>query len=46
MLIMIIMMNAGRSPALYTRGKYGTGHAACPYFEDARTWAYARVPAI
>ena len=29
--------NAGRSPALYTCGKYGAGHAACPYFEDART---------
>ena len=29
--------NAGRSPALYTCRKYGAGHAACPYFEDART---------
>ena len=46
--------NAGRSPALYTCGKYGTGHAAHPYFEGprmrvageawlARTWASVNV---
>ena len=33
----IIMMNARRSPALYTCGKYVTGHAAHPYFEGPRT---------
>ena len=30
-------VNAGLRPALYTCGKYGTGHAAHPYFEGPRT---------